>query len=65
MQIPFLEKWSEAMGLGALPSNLPGTLKHIGELVDDIWIHAGDQSSDISWYSKRALLGSVYASTGL
>ena len=31
--------------------------------VDAIWYAAGDRSADFSWYTKRALLGGVYAST--
>ena len=31
--------------------------------VDAIWHAAGDTSADFSWYTKRAILASVYAST--
>lgn len=31
--------------------------------VDSIWHSAGDRSADISWYTKRAILASVYGST--
>jgi ubiquinone biosynthesis protein COQ9 len=31
--------------------------------VDAIWFAAGDTSADFSWYTKRALLAGVYAST--
>ena len=30
--------------------------------MDAIWHEAGDRSADFSWYSKRAILGSVYGS---
>lgn len=31
--------------------------------VDSIWFAAGDRSADFSWYTKRAILASVYGST--
>ncbi len=31
--------------------------------VDSIWHAAGDMSADFSWYTKRAILASVYSST--
>ena len=34
-----------------------------GRTIDAIWYAAGDRSADFSWYTKRALLGGVYAST--
>ena len=51
MQIPYLNNWSHAMALGALPVNLPNTLKHIGELMDDIWHFAGDKSTDVIFFT--------------
>ncbi|KAJ3334519.1 Ubiquinone biosynthesis protein coq9, mitochondrial, partial [Kappamyces sp. JEL0680] len=49
----------------ALPSNVPQSITKLGQLVDDIWHLAGDRSVDLNWYSKRALLASVYTSTEL
>jgi ubiquinone biosynthesis protein COQ9 len=31
--------------------------------VDSIWHAAGDRSADFSWYTKRAILASVYGTT--
>jgi ubiquinone biosynthesis protein COQ9 len=31
--------------------------------VDAIWHAAGDRSTDFSWYTKRAILGAVWAAT--
>ena len=31
--------------------------------IDAIWYAAGDTSADFAWYTKRAMLGAVYAST--
>ena len=32
----------------AHPANVPMSLKHLGELVDDILYYAGDRSPDVS-----------------
>ncbi len=61
---PLIRTWPEAMAVGALPQNLPYTLRLLGGTVDEIWYYAGDRSTDISWYTRRGLLLSVYASTG-
>lgn len=62
---PHLARWPEAMALGALPQNAPTTMKLIASMVDDIWYYSGDQSRDLSWYTKRAIISGVYASTEL
>nr|CAH0102375.1 unnamed protein product [Daphnia galeata] len=61
----FTGKWTEAMGLMALPTNAPSSLKLLAYLVDDMWHYAGDTSPDFSWYTKRAVLAAVYKSTEL
>lgn len=43
----FTGKWTEAMGLMALPTNAPSSLKLLAHLVDDMWHHAGDTSPDV------------------
>ena len=64
-QRPFAASWHQAMALGALPQHLPTTLRNIALMVDDVWYYAGDRSTDLNWYSKRALAATVYASTEL
>ena len=49
----------------ALPENIPYSVKHLAELVDEIWFLAGDNSHDLNWYSKRMLWAAVYSSTEL
>ena len=44
---PYLSRWPEALGLLALPHNAPTSLANFGTLLDDIWYHAGDRSSDV------------------
>src|ERR1700710_1085211 len=42
----------------------PGTASRCtARTVDAIWHAAGDRSADFSWYTKRAILAAVYAST--
>lgn len=52
------------MAVKALPPNIPSSLETLALMVDDIWYMAGDKSTDINWYTKRALLASLYTSTG-
>jgi ubiquinone biosynthesis protein COQ9 len=49
----------------ALPGNAALGAKLTARTVDAIWHAAGDTAADISWYTKRALLGAVYAATVL
>ena len=45
--------------------NAATALKQRAVLMDDIWHAAGDRSTDMDWYTKRALLGGVYTATEL
>jgi ubiquinone biosynthesis protein COQ9 len=65
LQAPYAASWAQAMALGALPANLPNTLRAQAELVDEMWHLADDRSTDVSWYTKRLVLGGVYSSTEL
>ena len=58
-------RWPEALALAALPRNVPVALNELSLLVDDIHFLAGDASVDTSWYTKRASLATIYASTEL
>ena len=53
-------RWVEAMGLMALPPNIPTSLQHLADLVDDIWHYAGDTSADVTFdidvFSVRNLI---------
>ncbi|RLN86795.1 hypothetical protein BBJ28_00008584 [Nothophytophthora sp. Chile5] len=62
---PFMSQWPQAMALGAQPPNTPTTMKKLANLSDEIWYFAGDKSTDASWYTKRAILTGIYASTEL
>lgn len=47
-----------------MPQNALATFKRLARLVDEIWYYAGDVSTDMSWYQKRAVLLGIYASAG-
>ncbi|XP_029378434.1 ubiquinone biosynthesis protein COQ9, mitochondrial isoform X2 [Echeneis naucrates] len=65
MYIPYIETWPQAMSILLLPHNIPHSLKHLSTLVDDIWYYAGDRSTDMNWYTKRAALTGIYNTTEL
>jgi ubiquinone biosynthesis protein COQ9 len=52
-----------ALGVLALPGNAAAAARSLAGTVDAIWAAAGDRSADFSWYTKRAILASVYTST--
>lgn len=41
-------RWTEALGMMAIPTNAPSSLRLLSELVDDMWYHVGDTSVDVS-----------------
>jgi rpsU-divergently transcribed protein len=51
--------------LQAHPMNAATALTQRAVLIDDIWHAAGDRSTDMDWYAKRAVLGGVYTATEL
>ncbi|VDP91081.1 unnamed protein product [Echinostoma caproni] len=58
--IPILDTWPQALGLLALPSNVPSSVGLLAQLVDEVWAQAGDRSTDMTWYAKRLGLAYVY-----
>lgn len=58
--IPVINEWPQALGLLALPSNLPSSVGLLAQLVDEVWAQAGDRSTDMTWYAKRLGLAYVY-----
>ncbi|CAN2389317.1 Ubiquinone biosynthesis protein COQ9 [Pristimantis euphronides] len=65
MIIPYIGQWPQAMGILLLPHNIPFSLKLLTAMVDDIWHYASDQSTDVSWYTRRAVLAGIYNTTEL
>lgn len=49
----------------AQPSYVPASLKELSLLADEIYFLAGDKAVDPTWYTKRASLSMVYASSEL
>jgi len=55
--------WPDALGHMSLLENIPASLKELGSMADEIWYLAGDKQVDFGWYTKRAQLSAVYASS--
>ena len=51
-------RWNEALGLKALPPNVPKSLETLANLMDDMWHYAGDTSADVSFTHHRPHLNS-------
>ncbi|KAL8695239.1 MAG: hypothetical protein Q9218_000277 [Villophora microphyllina] len=62
---PIIHRWQEALAMQAMPKHLPESLRELALLSDEINFLAGDTSVDTSWYTKRAALSAIYASTEL
>lgn len=60
---PHKEAVRRALGVLALPGNMPAAARMSARTVDAIWHAAGDRSADFSWYTKRAILAAVYGAT--
>lgn len=60
---PNREALRRALALLALPTNVPFAAKLGWRAADLMWRLAGDTATDYNHYSKRAILGSVYAAT--
>jgi ubiquinone biosynthesis protein COQ9 len=60
---PDRESLRRALALLALPTNVPFAAKLGWRSADAMWRLAGDTATDYNHYSKRAILGAVYAST--
>lgn len=54
-----------ATTLFSLPNHAAEGAKLIWETADHVWTALGDTSDDLNWYSKRATLSAVWASTVL
>ena len=62
---PYTDSWPQAMALGALPQNVPSTMKNISNTIDSLWKISGDysDSNSTSYYTKRGILSGIYVST--
>ncbi len=60
---PYKEAIRRALAQLALPGHTRLAATITARTVDAIWHAAGDHSADFSWYTKRAILAVVWAST--
>jgi ubiquinone biosynthesis protein COQ9 len=63
--LPYREAVRRGMTVLAMPQNAPLGLRLLYETVDGIWYAAGDNSTDFSFYTKRASLAGIYAASML
>ncbi|KAI4157578.1 MAG: hypothetical protein L6R39_000648 [Caloplaca ligustica] len=57
--------FAKALAILAMPKHIPDSLRELALLSDEIHFLAGDTSVDTAWYTKRAGLSAIYASTEL
>lgn len=57
------EALRRALAIQAMPQNLARTAKLGWSSADRMWRLAGDTATDYNHYTKRAILGSIYAAT--
>ncbi|KAI9885264.1 MAG: hypothetical protein M1823_002933 [Watsoniomyces obsoletus] len=62
---PVIHRWHEALAMMAQPAYVASSLAELGRLSDEMCFLAGDTSLDSSWYTKRARLAAIYASSEL
>jgi len=63
--IPYIKVWPQALAIIHSPLHFKKSFSLATGMIDDIWYYAGDRSTDLNWYTKRALLAKIYASTQL
>ena len=62
---PHRDAARRAMVVQSLPANVGRSLAGLYRTADAIWYAIGDTSTDFSFYTKRALVSGVYASTAV
>jgi ubiquinone biosynthesis protein COQ9 len=60
---PHREAVRRALAELALPRHAGLAVRSLARTVDAIWHAAGDRSADFAWYTKRFILGGIYAAT--
>ena len=63
LAMPHREALRRAAAILAFPANAPRGVQLGWRAADAIWRAAGDKATDYNHYTKRAILGSVYAAT--
>lgn len=57
------EALTRSLSIMAMPQNLAASAKLGWRSADSMWILAGDKSTDYNYYTKRTILGGIYAAT--
>ncbi|GAB0118374.1 COQ9 family protein [Acidisoma sp. 7E03] len=60
---PHKEAVRRAFAHGLLPHRAAASARILSHLADRVWDAAGDQSEDVSWYTKRASLAAILVPT--
>lgn len=63
MITPYINSWPQAMAILASPSVASDCFENGAHMVDEIWYHAGDMATDMSWYAKRGAVAAIYLAT--
>jgi ubiquinone biosynthesis protein COQ9 len=63
LAMPHREALRRAVAILAFPANVPRGVQLGWRAADAMWRAAGDRATDYNHYTKRAILGSVYAAT--
>ena len=63
--LPYESIWPAGLALVMQPQHAGHALRALARDTDELWHLAGDQSSDLAWYSKRGILAGVYGATEL
>jgi len=63
LQLPYREAVRRLLAHQLLPWNQAAGLKNLARVADAMWRLAGDRSTDYNYYTKRLLLGQLYART--
>jgi ubiquinone biosynthesis protein COQ9 len=63
LALPHREALRRAAAILAFPANAPRGAQLGWRAADSMWRAAGDKATDYNHYTKRAILGSVYAAT--
>jgi len=59
-----LHRWQDALAIMSLAENIPESLRELARLSDDIVFLSGGREVDTRWYTRRAVVGGVYAAAG-
>ena len=62
---PIIQQWQDALALLSTARHLPTSIRELALLSDEILFLAGSTTVTSAWYTNRAALAAIYASTEL